>query len=314
MAWMQGLVSGTIAPNGDITAAISDLRTVEGPRPTRIEEAGADPEVFDHIRHRVPGAFRTRGFLGGATAILVPFRALTWLPEPLMERLRVKYGFDRWPDEALVMLVRNTAAPAIQNSAEPAGGMAEDAQLLAEQLEEIVEVGVCREDGWVRFLLPPELSVYLGRFDGEQRKVWDAVRPDFTRQYEAGLDILPIGRDVLEGRRGVVRVGPVGDFSFLHIARLDLQGSGWRLFDTECRPGNREGGEPEWVALRRIVMVVVPRSGRNPIGFHFSNREGGLHPCGIHVALSGEALELNLTHLGRAAIEALGWIPEEETR
>ncbi|MDO8598882.1 MAG: hypothetical protein Q7S02_02135, partial [bacterium] len=255
MAWMQGLVTGTIASNGDIIAQIGNLRTVEGSRPTRIEEAGADPEAFDRIRRRVPGEFRTHGFLGGATAVLVPLRALTWLPEPLMERLLLKYGLDRWPDEVLVMLVRNTAAPAIQNSAEPAGGMAEDAQLLAEQLEEIVEVGVCREDGWARFLLPPELGVYQGRFDGEQRNVWNFVRSGFPQRYEASLDILPIGRDVLEGRRGVVRAGPVGDFSLLHIARLHLTGSGWRLFDTECRSGNRERGEAEWVALRRTVMV-----------------------------------------------------------
>jgi hypothetical protein len=43
-------------------------------------------------------------------------------------------------------------------------------------------------------------------------------------------------------------------------------------------------------------------------------REGSLHPCGIHVALSGEAWDLNLTHLGRAAIDALGWAPREERR
>ncbi len=309
MAWMQGLITGTIASNGDIIAKIGDLRTVEGPRPTHISEAGADPEVFDRIRRRVSGEFQTLGFLGGATAILVPFRSLTWLPESLMERLLVKYGLDRWPNEALVMLVRNTAAPVIQNSAEPAGGMAEDAQLLAEQLEEIVEVGVCREDGWARFLLPPELGVHQEHFDLEQRSVWGFVRPEFPSRYEAAIDILPIGRDVLEGRRGVVTVGPVGDFSFLHLARLHLNGDGWRLFDTECRPGNRERGEPEWVALRRTVAVVVPRAGKSPILFHFGD-DGGLHPCGIHLALSGEAWEYNLTHLGRAAIEALNWTPK----
>ncbi|MDP3771525.1 MAG: hypothetical protein Q8R16_04445 [bacterium] len=311
MAWVQGIVTGSIAQNGDVTATVGNLRVQDGSRPHTLEGAGADPEAFDRIRQRSPGEFETPAFLGGATAIVVPFRALTWLPEHLMDRLRVKYGIETWPDEALVLLVRNTAAPAIQNSAEPAGGMAESVHLLAEQLGEIVEVGVCHEDGWARFLLPPELNVYQGRFDGEQGNVWGFVRPNFPQRYEARLDILPIGRDVLEGRRGVVRVGPVGDFSLLHIARLHLNGDGWRLFDTECRPGNRERGEPEWVALRRTVMVVVPRPGKSPIGFHFGE-DGGLHPCGIHVPLSGEALELNLTHLGRAAIEALGWIPKEE--
>lgn len=319
MAWVQGLVTGAIAPDGTITATRSELVVREGTRPKSIGEAGADPEVFDRIRNRTPGEFRTLGFLGGATALLVPFHALTWLSKPLMDRLAKKYGVARWPEEVLVMLIRNTAAPAIQNAAEPAGGMADGTNLLLDQLEEIVEVGVFRNDGWVRFLLPPhelgrELRAYQAVFDAEQRHVWEVVRPGFPCRYEATLEILPIGRDTLDGRCGVVTVGPVGDCSFLHLARLHLEGVGRRILDTEARPGNREAGEPEWVALRRIVMVIVPRPGRSPIGFHFSNREGSLHPCGIHVALSGEAWDLNLTHLGRAAIEALNWIPKEESR
>lgn len=307
MAWVQGLVTGVIAPDGTITATRSELVVREGTRPKSIGEAGADPEVFDRIRNRTPGEFRTLGFLGGTTAIVVPFRALAWLEEHLMDRLCAKYGFARWPDDVLVMLVRNTAAPAIQNSAEPAGGMADGTNLLLDQLEEIVEVGVFRDDGWVRFLLPRELGEHQAAFDAEQRHAWEIVRPGFPGRYEATLEVLSIGSDTLDGRRGVVTVGPVGDFSFLHLARLHLDGTGWRLLDTEARPGNRDAGEPAWVALRRTVMVVVPRPSKSPIGFHFSNRDGGLHPCGIHVALSGEAWDLNLTHLGRAAIEALGW-------
>lgn len=306
MAWVQGLVTGVIAPDGTIIATRSELVVREGSRPKSIGEAGADPEVFDRIRRRVPGEFRTLGFLGGATAIVVPQRSLTWLPESLMERLRVKYGIAQWLDDVLVMLVRNTAAPAIQNSAEPAGGMADSTSLLLDQLEEIVEVGVFRDDGWVRFLLPRELGEHQVAFDVEQRHAWEIVRPGFPGRYEATLEVLPIGRDTLDGRCGVVTVGPVGDFSFLHFARLHLNGTGWRLLDTECRPGDPFRGEPEWVALRRTVMVVAPRPSKSPIGFHFGEN-GGLHPCGIHVPLSGEALDLNLTHLGRAAIEALGW-------
>ncbi|MDO8599205.1 MAG: hypothetical protein Q7S02_03785, partial [bacterium] len=77
--------------------------------------------------------------------------------------------------------------------------------------------------------------------------------------------------------------------------------------------GNRERGEPEWVALRRTVAVVVPRTGKSPILFHFGD-DGGCHPCGVHLALSGEAWAYNLTHLGRAAIEAMGWVPEGGVR
>ncbi|MBI4143014.1 hypothetical protein HY480_04015 [Candidatus Uhrbacteria bacterium] len=314
MAWVQGMATGVIAPNGDITVEVDELQVIDGPRPKHITEVDADPDVFDRIRRRVPGEFRTLGFLGGATAIVVPTDALTWLPEPLMERLRVKYGFERWPEEALVMLTRNTAAPAIQNAAEPAGGMAEDTNLLLEQLKEIVEVGVHDDHGWVEFQLPYELGAHQPVFDVEQRHAWEIVRSRFPVRYVAPLELLPVGRDTFDGRRGVVTAGPVGDFSFLHLARLHLaDGADRRLLDTEARPGNREAGEPEWVALRRTVMVVVPREGKSPIGFHFGG-DGGLHPCGIHLALSGEAWEYNLTHLGRAAIEAMGWVPEGGVR
>ena len=306
MAWVQGLAVGTIAHNGAITATRSELVVREGSRPSTIEGSGADPVMVDRIRRRVPGDFQTLAFLGGATAILVPFRALTWLPEPLMERLRVKYGFDAWPDEALVMLVRNTAAPAIQNAAEPAGGMAEDTDLLLEQLREIVEVGVYNDHGWASFRLPLELRERQESFDAEQQHAWRIVRSEFPSTHDASLDILPLGTDTLDGRLGIVTVGPVGDFAFLHLARLHLEGTGWRLLDTEARPGNRERGESKWVALRRTVMVVVPRAGKSPIGFHFGS-DGTLHPCGIHVPFSGEAWEHNLTHNGRAAIKALGW-------
>lgn len=296
-----------IAPDGTITATRSDLVVREGSRPKTADEAGANPETFAQIRNRTPGEFQTPAFLGGATAIVVPFRALAWLPDTLMERLRVKYGFDAWPDEVLVMLVRNTGAPAIQNAAEPAGGMAEDTNLLLEQLKEIVEVGVYREPGgWVRFLLSDGLTAHQAAFDAEQQNAWEIVSSStpWTHGHEARLEILPVGSDMLDGRRGVVTVGPVGDFSFLSIARLHLEGAGWQLFDTEARPG--KDGETEWVALHRTVIVVVPREGKSPIGFQFGD-DGRLHPCGVHVALSGEAWDLNLTHVGRAAIEALNW-------
>lgn len=304
--YMGPSVESSIQLDGRIECRTADLVVMEGPKPKSIAEVGGNPTMFDRIRNRTPGEFSTSAFFGGATALLVPWRALTLLDERSMGLLATKYGIAQWPEEALIMLVRNSAAPTIQNAAEPAGGMAETTDLAIEQAKEIVEVGVYRDDGWVRFMLLGSLAQGQAAFDTEQQEAWRAVQPASVRAHTVTLEHLAIGQDILDNRHGIITVGPVGDFSFLSIARLHLEGTHWQLYDAECTLGNAEKGEPKWIALRRTVMVVVPRPGRSPIGFHFGE-DGGLHPSGIHVPLSGEAWDLNLTHLGRAAIEAMGW-------
>lgn len=304
MAWVKGVVHGAIHRDGTIECDATDLVVIEGQRPKSIEEAGSDAGVFDDIRTRTPGRFITSAFLGGATALLVPWKSLVLLDQRSMGLLQVKYGIAEWPEWALALLVRNSAAPAIQNAAEPAGGMAETPDLLLEQLKEIAELCVFNDMGCREFALPRELHEHDDAFQSEQRAWWSHNGMRAGNAMPAALTMLDIGRDRFNDRRGVVTVGPVGDLSFLTLARLQLDGVGWRLCDTECRPGRP--GEQQWMPLRRTVMVVVPRTGKSPIGLEFGE-DGGLHPCGIHVALSGEARDLNLTHLGRAAIEALGW-------
>ncbi|MDO8435257.1 MAG: hypothetical protein Q7S89_01065, partial [bacterium] len=271
------------------------------------EESGADLAVYERIRNRRPGSFDTQTFIGGATAFVVPLKSLALLSDPLMEKLERKFG--KFGDDACIMLVRNTAAGAVWNAAEPSGGMAESSDLLLEQLKETVEVGVYCEEGWVKFELDPSLTKLQDEFDREQQFWWSIVWAD--RKVQAciprRLELLPIGTDEFNGRKGIISAdGPVGDFSFLSIARLHLEGSGWRVLDTECRPGNVEKGEPEWVPLLRTVVAIVPRQGKSPVMLEFGP-DDALHPGGIHVALSREAWEYNLTHMGRAAITALGW-------
>lgn len=306
MAWVKGIVSGEITSDGRIVATTRDLRVMKGQRPGHIHETGATPEVFHRIRQRMPGAFETHAFLGGAAAFVVPFRVLALLPEHLMDKLREKYG--AWGDDAYIALVRNTGAPAVWNAAEPSGGMAETTNLVLEQLCEMVEVGVYNDRGWVRFRLTEEFADCHGAFDAEQGKWWGIARPGFSSCAHARLEILPVGHDSFNDRPGVLAVGPVGDFSFTLVVKLHLDGTGWRILDTEARPGKVEAGEPQWVALHRQVVAIVPRQGKSPLVLQMT-REGILDERGLHFTLDGENRELAISHLSRAVLTALGWLP-----
>jgi len=313
--WVQARIAGIIDSEGKITAHTSNFQGMDTPRPRDFDDSGAARGVFGRLWHYqetgefVPGSFVTLGYMGGATAMLVRTSALELLTKPLTEKLKAKYG----PMGDLMYLaeVRNTGAPTIWNVAEPSGGMAEDFNLVAEQMSETVELGVYQEDGWLRFLLPVELAECQNRLDEEQRLWWNVVRPDFPCRYEAQIRFMPIGQDTLDNRPGIIVVGPVGDFTHQAIAFLDLPDSGWRVLDTENRPGNPEKDEPAWIALNRKIVGVSPRPDKSPIMYEFA-AEGGLDHCGLHLALSGEAIEFNISHLSRAVLgpRGLGWLKE----
>lgn len=301
--WVQTRVTGEILSDGRIFAQTSDYRGMETSRPRdNFADSGANTEVFDRLRLRIPGKFETLGFMGGAVSILVQTSALEWLPDHLVAKLEEKYG--KRGEYIYLAEVRNTGAPVIWNVAEPSGGMAEDFNLAAEQIGEAVEMGVYKEDGWLGFLLPEELQAYQGKLDAEQSLYWNVVCPGFPQTHTAPISFLPYGQDILDNRRGIISAGPVGDFSLLCIAELQLDGTGWRLRDLECRPGKADLNEPDWVPLNRKIVGITPREGKSPMMYEFAP-EGGLDHCGLHMALSGEALEYNISHLSLATLKAL---------
>lgn len=303
--WIRAKVTGEIDSSGRIVVETTDYCGMDTLRPDRIEETGVDPEVFERIRKRTPGKFETLGFMGGAVSILVEKSSLKLLDRPLLEKLAAKYG----PMGKMMYLaeVRNTAAPVIWNVAEPSGGMAEDFDLSAEQMGEASEMGVYKEDGWLRFILPENMKGYQAKLDAEQNLYWNVLRPGFPCRYEAPISFLSFGQDTLDGRRGIIFPGPVGDFQLLSVAELQLEGTGWLLRDLECRPGKPGLDEPEWVPLDRKIVGITPREGKSPMMYEFAP-EGGLDHCGLHMALSCEALEYNVSHLTRATLRTLGWI------
>lgn len=306
MKWVQARVTGEIFSDGRIFAQTSDYRGMETPRPNRdFADSGANTEVFDRLRLRIPGKFETFGFMGGAVSILVRTSALEWLPDHLVAKLEEKYG--RRGEYTYLAEVRNTGAPVIWNVAEPSGGMAEDFNLAAEQMGEASEMGVYGYNGWLGFILPEDMRDYQAKLDAEQSLYWNAICPEFSKKCLAPISFLPYGQDMLDDRQGIISAGPVGDFSLLCIAELQLEGTFWRLRDLECRPGKADLNEPEWVPLNRKIVGITPREGKSPMLYEFAP-EGGLDHCGLHIALSGEALKYNISHLSIATLKILGWI------
>lgn len=311
LQWVQAKVYGRITDDSRIICETGEMKGMNTPRPREnFADSGADLEVFDRLRHRVPGEFKTLAFMGGATSILVPTESLLWFDDPrLMDRLAQKYGpMTEW---TFVAMVRNTGAPTIWNVAEPAGGMAEDFNLQAEQIGETTELGVYKEDGWLMFVLPDSFSqVWQDELRHEQARCWNILNPSMTLQFRAPITFLNYGEDELNGQRGYLVAGPVGDFQILSIAKLDLPGIGWRLRDLELRPGKVDQGEPDWVALDRKVVGIMKREGQSPMMYEFA-KEGGLDHCGLHLALSGEVLQYNISHLTIPTLKMLGWLKEK---
>ncbi len=309
--WIQALVVGEIEADGSIHLTIKQMTPMTSPRPKSVEESGADPDMIRRINERVPGRIETLGFIGGAVAQIVPLDAMDLLPQAHMAKLYQKYGL--FGPDAFLAMVRNTGANAIWNCAEPSGGMAEDANLMLDQLKEGCELGIFNDDGWCHLILPPELASFQAEFTAEQRFWWEIVKPGFPVGSDAGIELLPVGRDTRNGQPGICRCGPVGDVSFTIVTRITLSYSWFRFLDTESRPGRLSEGERAWVPLRRKVVAIVPRPKKSPLMLEL-NPEGQLHPGGLHVVIDGENTRHVISHLSTAVLEALGWFPKEGAR
>lgn len=320
MPWVKGEVSGEVTQDGRIIAVTDHLEVVRTPKPSDREAAtaaGLDVDILKNIHEkRPPGKFHCTAYFGGATAMLVPWLALAGcFREDFLARLLAKYygylseGERVFPDLVAIMHVRNTGAPARQNDAEPSGGMAESVDLVAEQIGEMVEMGVRNDKGWTRFLLPDKIKACQGRFDGQQRAAWRVLKRSFPRRYETRLELLSVGQDSLNGQSGIVTVGPVGDFEITSVAQLHLQGTGWKFVDVETM-WVQTVGQDDYnleVPLCRHMVAIAPRPGRSPVVFQLDSG-GSLDEYGHHFVLDGENLELAVTHVGKAVLEALGWM------
>ncbi len=313
--WVQNLLKVEVTDDRRIVATTLETFGRHSRRPSSLEEAFAElssdvaeeqMNLYPLLRDRVPGKYRYYGFMGGAVAMLVESDRLRRLSEPLMAKLADWYG-GPWGDLTYLAEVRTTGANSIRNCAEPAGGMAGDFDLAAEMLGESVELGFYSDYGWVGFVLPEAQAAYQNKLDEEQEHWWNVVMPGLRKNHNAMLEFLDIGSDELDGRRGIVSPGHVGEFSLVAWAKLHLPGHDWRVLDTESRPGRE--GEPEWVALNRTIVGITTRGkGKAPIAY-VMHPDGGVHESALHVILEGENLDRALSHLSLPALRALGWLP-----
>lgn len=314
--WMKGECVIQISAAGDIIGNITKYYPQTTPRPKTYEESGTNPGTDYLINQRIPGMIQTTGWLGGAIAWMLDLNRLSLLDKEVMANLAKKYG--EWDSNAYIALVRTANARHIPCTAEPAGGMVESEDLDAELLGEGTELGIYNSEGWVRFILPNDMSTHQAAFDEEQRKWWDYVRPGFPCRHEARVEFLPVGHDRRNGVAGIWGAGPYGDLSFTRVATVHLEGEGWQLMDCEARRGDPDKGEREWVALKRQVVAICRRTGRPPILFPFTrdsdlNENGKFHPCGLPIVLEGENLDNSLSHLSKPVIAALDWWPNPST-
>ncbi|MDO8581265.1 MAG: hypothetical protein Q7S16_00110 [bacterium] len=310
MAWVRGIVTGRINDDGRIIAETRALEVMQGLKPgtpKEAQDAGMDLAAGRQIQERKPGPFSFMGYFGGATAMVVPFVALTLLDERRMRRLYEKYFGPLkegekpcFPEDVAIMHVRNTGAPARQNDAEPSGGMAETTDLLVEQVGEMVEMGVLRSDHqWTRFLLPSEVAMHQEAFNHKQFEAWNLFSQAlWVRGESAQLELLRVGRDQFNGQSGIVTAGPVGDVAVTYVAKVHLNGTGWKFLDLETHNGN---------PMRRKMVAIVPRPYRSPLVLQL-DENGGLDDFGHHFVLCGENVDLCVTHIGKAVLQALGWL------
>lgn len=305
--WMRAKVEGAVERDGSIVLDVIEIEPGEGHRPVEAKYGGADPAVLHRLTKRIQGPISTWCWPGGATALSAPFCRLQTLPENLVTKLEAKYGV--WEIEVLLNEVRNTGAPYIWNVAEPSGGMAQSANLELEAMLEIVEMGFYREDGWASFDVSKLAERdYSTEVLAEQERLWRSIDPSLERR--CAVKLLPndrFGTDFFNGRRGIISVRKDGDLGFLTAAYILLEENGWCLRDLE------EHFDPQSqtssMLNRKIVGIVQRIGGRSPLMLEFAP-DGGLDECGLHVALSGEALTYNIGHLTRYTLESrgLGWI------
>lgn len=307
LPWVKGRIMGRMV-EGKIVATVMERKMMESDRPRTFEESGADLEVYNRLRARSPQTFEfeTFGFMGGATAWILPSERLDLLPAELMPRLS---KFNRGPldQQMYAALVRNAGAPTIQFCAEPAGGMPEDPKVswMFDLLDEGTELGIYREEGWLGFRLPPYLGRYQADLDEKQAGWWQVVRPNLKRIGYADIKFLPIGNDMMDGEKGIIcPCLTAGEFSFLIVGTIDLKGDGWKLCDLECRKVGKD-----YQPINRTVVGIFPREEMSPMMYCF-NRGGGLDECGPHFPLSGEVIEYTLSHLSIPLLgpQGLNWL------
>jgi len=302
--WLKGGLLAIVADDRSITATADDLEILPFPKPNMDEDYGQSWNAIAAIRQRIPGRMGTMAHFGGATAVLVPSRSVARLSEGEMQNWSHKFG--GFGNEWMAVLARN-AKPRVWTSAlSLAGGMFESPDFLWELLEEMLELGIFNDEGWLRYILPEPIKHLQARFDDAQDFWWNVVRPGFPCIGTVQIESTGIGKDSLNGIQGIFTIGEnLGDAAITQVVRVNLSlGTGWRFLDTESVLGTNVQA---WFPMRRRPWLIAPRDGRAPVALPL-DADGRLDGLGVPFVIDGENITTVITDVTRGALEGLGWL------
>lgn len=325
MSHVTGIATITIEPDGRRIVTTRDLQVNPNPKPLTLEASGSDVEMWrEKIRKDVPGMYETVAHFGGATALLVPRRAIA-LPDPNFLAPMVE-EFGELGEDVLLGAVRTGSAAATKNCVDTTGAMATTLDLEGDTLKAIAKILVFRSGGWVRMVLRAgaQWQTYQESFDAVQRQRWEVVRPGFAQSQDALLTFTPVGQDRWNGRPTNVVFGPLGDTQYVDVVRLELDGEGFRFRDGEWREGQRAINQrrPDMVEFRDetvpallplhrqiVATTTVAKHPGKPLILQL-DASGQLHPGGLHVFVDGILNRRLLSHNPARVLgpHGLGWL------
>ncbi len=312
MPYVLGTATVTIHEDGRREVVTRDLRVVEGNKPRTLAASGSDPQVWKQLRAGTPGTYETLAHFGGATGILVPRCALA-LPDPqFLDQMAGEFG--ALGEEVLLGAVRTGTSAARQFCVDTCGGMFTSLDWELETLFSMLKILPFNENGWVRLVLPDALAAFQNRFFAQQEHRWEVARPGLfrTQNYEARLTFVPQGNDRFDGESTLVVFGPLGDCQFIRVARLELEGEGYRFCDGEWRPGKPDIGERELEPLHRQIVATTTAANHPGVPLVLQlHPDGHLHQGGLHYFVEESPLSRRLLSHNPARVlgpHGLSWM------
>lgn len=303
MAYVLALLDALINGNGKITAKLYNMEVKDGPRPRAASGFGANVSILEAINARTPGEYRTIVRLGTGVALTLAedsLNALDWF-----DREKIEKKFGKIGPEALICPYRDLDAPGAFLVADTASGVPDNTDFMEGCIKEMVEIGLYDRTGYGQYDIHMAFKPWQHHIIREQHFEWDRLSSETKKG--PGILILPTeAPDICDGQHCILRAEPQnGSLEIVLTVSASFAGDGWKIRDTEHRPGNVNKGEPEWVSLDRRFGVICQREGKTPIMFFF---KGGIDIFACPIILEGEAITTALSEKSYGVLKHLGWL------
>ena len=304
MAYVLAALHALIDGNGKITATLKDMVVKDGPRPRAATDFGADISVLEAINARIPGKYNTIVRLGTGVAMTVSdvsgLTALDWFD---IAKIQKKYG-EIGPN-ALICPYRDLDAPGAFMVADTASGVPDSLDFMEGCIKEMVEIGLFNDAGYGQYRLCSNLAPWQRHIEREQQFEWSRLNPTMSPGHEVLINPTK-APDVVNDQHCILRAEPAnGSLEIILTVSASFDYTGWKIRDTEHRPGNPTKDEPEWIALDRRFGIICQRRDKPPIMFFF---KGGVDIFACPIILEGEAISTALSDKSFGVLKHLGWL------